>query len=100
MQMSASIDGRIALGPSMTMFDEHPANDVLPSEDAGGPAARVGAGTGVRVLVAALRGRAPGRDVHARAMTGLAGRAYFLECGVDLATHVAERTEVRRTIRR
>jgi 2,5-diamino-6-(ribosylamino)-4(3H)-pyrimidinone 5'-phosphate reductase len=34
MQMSASIDGRIAFGPALTMFDEHPANDALPSEDA------------------------------------------------------------------
>jgi 2,5-diamino-6-(ribosylamino)-4(3H)-pyrimidinone 5'-phosphate reductase len=34
MQMSASIDGRIALGPSLTMFDEHPANHALPKEDA------------------------------------------------------------------
>jgi 2,5-diamino-6-(ribosylamino)-4(3H)-pyrimidinone 5'-phosphate reductase len=32
MQMSASIDGRIALGPAMTMFDAHPANDALPDE--------------------------------------------------------------------
>ena len=33
MQMSASIDGRIAFGPSMTMFDKHPASDLLPDED-------------------------------------------------------------------
>ncbi len=32
MQMSASIDGRIALGPSLTMFDTHPASDALPDE--------------------------------------------------------------------
>lgn len=34
MQMSASIDGRIAFAPSMTMFDKHPASDLLPE---GGP---------------------------------------------------------------
>ncbi len=33
MQMAASIDGRIAFGPGMTMFDRHPAGDLLP--DAG-----------------------------------------------------------------
>lgn len=33
MQMSASIDGRIAFGPGLTMFDKHPADDLLP--DAG-----------------------------------------------------------------
>jgi 2,5-diamino-6-(ribosylamino)-4(3H)-pyrimidinone 5'-phosphate reductase len=32
MQMSASVDGRIALGPEMTMFDTHPASDALPDE--------------------------------------------------------------------
>jgi 2,5-diamino-6-(ribosylamino)-4(3H)-pyrimidinone 5'-phosphate reductase len=32
MQMSASIDGRIALGPELTMFDTHPASDALPEE--------------------------------------------------------------------
>ncbi len=32
MQMSASIDGRIALGPNMTMFDTHPAAAVIPDE--------------------------------------------------------------------
>jgi 2,5-diamino-6-(ribosylamino)-4(3H)-pyrimidinone 5'-phosphate reductase len=32
MQMSASIDGRIALGPAMTMFDTHPAGAALPDE--------------------------------------------------------------------
>ena len=32
MQMSASIDGRIALGPALTMFDTHPASDALPEE--------------------------------------------------------------------
>jgi len=34
MQMSASIDGRIALGPGLTMFDTHPASDALPEEGA------------------------------------------------------------------
>jgi 2,5-diamino-6-(ribosylamino)-4(3H)-pyrimidinone 5'-phosphate reductase len=34
MQMSASIDGRIALGPSMTMFDAHPASEAVPDEGA------------------------------------------------------------------
>jgi len=34
MQMSASIDGRIALGPSMTMFDERPASAAVPDEGA------------------------------------------------------------------
>jgi 2,5-diamino-6-(ribosylamino)-4(3H)-pyrimidinone 5'-phosphate reductase len=34
MQMSASVDGRIALGPSLTMFDAHPASDALPDEGA------------------------------------------------------------------
>jgi 2,5-diamino-6-(ribosylamino)-4(3H)-pyrimidinone 5'-phosphate reductase len=34
MQMSASIDGRIALGPSLTMFDTHPASAALPDEGA------------------------------------------------------------------
>ena len=34
MQMSASVDGRIALGPSLTMFDAHPATDSLPDEGA------------------------------------------------------------------
>ncbi len=29
MQMSASIDGRIAFGPGLTMFDKHPAEDLL-----------------------------------------------------------------------
>jgi hypothetical protein len=33
-------------------------------------------------------------------MTGVAGRAHLLECGVDIATHVVESTEVRRTTRR
>lgn len=32
LQMSASIDGRIALGPSLTMFDTHPASHALPDE--------------------------------------------------------------------
>lgn len=32
MQMSASVDGRIALGPSLTMFDTHPAGAALPDE--------------------------------------------------------------------
>jgi 2,5-diamino-6-(ribosylamino)-4(3H)-pyrimidinone 5'-phosphate reductase len=32
LQMSASIDGRIALGPAMTMFDAHPASEALPDE--------------------------------------------------------------------
>lgn len=32
MQMSASIDGRIALGPAMTMFDAHPSSDAVPDE--------------------------------------------------------------------
>jgi 2,5-diamino-6-(ribosylamino)-4(3H)-pyrimidinone 5'-phosphate reductase len=32
MQMSASVDGRIALGPSLTMFDVHPASGALPDE--------------------------------------------------------------------
>jgi len=32
MQMSASIDGRIALGPALTMFDAHPASEALPDE--------------------------------------------------------------------
>jgi len=34
MQMSAAIDGRIALGPGLTMFDTHPASDALPEEGA------------------------------------------------------------------
>jgi 2,5-diamino-6-(ribosylamino)-4(3H)-pyrimidinone 5'-phosphate reductase len=34
MQMSASVDGRIALGPAMTMFDTHPAGDAMPDEGA------------------------------------------------------------------
>ena len=34
MQMSASIDGRIALEPSLTMFDTHPASDVFLREGA------------------------------------------------------------------
>jgi 2,5-diamino-6-(ribosylamino)-4(3H)-pyrimidinone 5'-phosphate reductase len=34
MQMAASIDGRIAFGPGLTMFDRHPASDLLPD---GGP---------------------------------------------------------------
>jgi 2,5-diamino-6-(ribosylamino)-4(3H)-pyrimidinone 5'-phosphate reductase len=34
MQMSASVDGRIALGPSLTMFDAHPAREALPDEGA------------------------------------------------------------------
>lgn len=29
MQMSASIDGRIAFGPGLTMFDKHPAEELL-----------------------------------------------------------------------
>lgn len=29
MQMSASIDGRIAFGPGLTMFDKHPADELL-----------------------------------------------------------------------
>ena len=29
MQMSASIDGRIAFGPGLTMFDKHPADDLI-----------------------------------------------------------------------
>lgn len=33
MQMSASLDGRIAFGPGLTMFDKHPADDLL--HDAG-----------------------------------------------------------------
>ena len=32
MRMSMSVDGRIALGPDMTMFDSHPANAWLPDE--------------------------------------------------------------------
>jgi 2,5-diamino-6-(ribosylamino)-4(3H)-pyrimidinone 5'-phosphate reductase len=32
MQMSASVDGRIALGPALTMFDAHPASEALPDE--------------------------------------------------------------------
>jgi len=32
MQMSASVDGRIAFGPDMTMFDAHPASAALPDE--------------------------------------------------------------------
>jgi len=32
MQMSISVDGRIALGPDMTMFDTHPASALLPEE--------------------------------------------------------------------
>lgn len=31
MQMSASIDGRIAFGPGLTMFDKHPADELLVS---------------------------------------------------------------------
>ncbi len=34
MQMSASVDGRIALGPSLTMYDAHPASHALPDEGA------------------------------------------------------------------
>jgi hypothetical protein len=34
MQLPASIDGRIALGPELTMFDTHPASDALPEEGA------------------------------------------------------------------
>jgi len=34
MQMAVSIDGRIALGPGLTMFDHHPAEEAIP-EDAG-----------------------------------------------------------------
>jgi hypothetical protein len=30
MQMAASVDGRIAFGPGLTMFDKHPADDLLP----------------------------------------------------------------------
>ncbi|MCC6443101.1 MAG: dihydrofolate reductase family protein [Armatimonadetes bacterium] len=30
MQMAASIDGRIALGPNLTMFDTHPASHLIP----------------------------------------------------------------------
>jgi len=33
MQMSASVDGRIAFGPGLTMFDKHPAEDLI--SDAG-----------------------------------------------------------------
>jgi 2,5-diamino-6-(ribosylamino)-4(3H)-pyrimidinone 5'-phosphate reductase len=33
MQMSASVDGRIAFGPGLTMFDKHPAEDLV--RDAG-----------------------------------------------------------------
>jgi len=32
MQMSVSVDGRIAFGPSMTMFDKHPASELFPDE--------------------------------------------------------------------
>lgn len=32
MRMSMSLDGRIALGPDMTMFDAHPVQKLLPDE--------------------------------------------------------------------
>jgi 2,5-diamino-6-(ribosylamino)-4(3H)-pyrimidinone 5'-phosphate reductase len=34
MQMGASLDGRIAMAPGLTMFDRHPATEVLPDGDA------------------------------------------------------------------
>lgn len=34
MQMAASVDGRIALGPDMTMFDTHPADALMPDDSA------------------------------------------------------------------
>ncbi len=34
MQMAVSVDGRIALGPDMTMFDTHPADALMPDDSA------------------------------------------------------------------